>query len=142
MTLTGRLKELIKVSGFQVAPAELEAVLTSHPAIADACVAGVPDERSGERPKAWVVVSGPFDTRELYEYVEERVAPYKKLVAIEPIDELPRTMTGKLLRRVLLERERTEVARVAMMLDPCRASRSPTTRSSASSTPRSATTAG
>ncbi len=49
-------------------------------------------------------------TSELYDYVEERVAPYKKLVAIEPIDELPRTMTGKLLRRVLLERERTEVA--------------------------------
>jgi acyl-CoA synthetase (AMP-forming)/AMP-acid ligase II len=110
VTLTGRLKELIKVSGFQVAPAELEAVLVSHPAVADACVAGVPDEHSGERPKAWVVVSGPCDTTELYAYVEERVAPYKKLVAIEPIDELPRTMTGKLLRRVLLERERTEVA--------------------------------
>ena len=73
------------------------------------CVAGVPDERSGERPKAWVVVSGPFDASELYDYVEERVAPYKQLVAIEPIDELPRTMTGKLLRRVLLERERTEL---------------------------------
>jgi acyl-CoA synthetase (AMP-forming)/AMP-acid ligase II len=110
VTLTGRLKELIKVSGFQVAPAELEAVLVSHPAVADACVAGVPDERTGERPKAWVVVSGPFDASALYEYVEERVAPYKKLVAIEPIDELPRTMTGKLLRRVLIERERTEVA--------------------------------
>ena len=110
VTLTGRLKELIKVSGFQVAPAELEAVLTSHPAIDDACVAGVPDEHSGERPKAWVVVSGPFDASELYEYVEERVAPYKKLVAIEAIDEIPRTMTGKLLRRVLLQRERTEVA--------------------------------
>jgi acyl-CoA synthetase (AMP-forming)/AMP-acid ligase II len=110
VTLTGRLKELIKVSGFQVAPAELEAVLTSHPAVADACVVGVPDERTGERPKAWVVVSGPFDVGELYEYVEERVAPYKKLVAIEPIEELPRTMTGKLLRRVLLERERTEIA--------------------------------
>ncbi|HYH87729.1 MAG TPA: AMP-binding protein [Solirubrobacteraceae bacterium] len=110
VTLTGRLKELIKVSGFQVAPAELEAVLMGHPAIADACVAGVPDERSGERPKAWVVVSGPFDAGDLYEYVEERVAPYKKLVAIEPIDELPRSMTGKLLRRVLIERERTEVA--------------------------------
>jgi acyl-CoA synthetase (AMP-forming)/AMP-acid ligase II len=110
VTLTGRLKELIKVSGFQVAPAELEAVLTSHPAIADACVVGVPDERTGERPKAWVVVNGPFDAGDLYAYVEERVAPYKKLVAIEPIDELPRSLTGKLLRRVLLERERTEVA--------------------------------
>ena len=110
VTLTGRAKELIKVSGFQVAPAELEAVLLGHPAIADACVAGVPDERSGERPKAWVVVSGPFDAGELYEYVEERVAPYKTLLDIEAVDELPRSMTGKLLRRVLVERERTEVA--------------------------------
>ena len=109
VTLTGRLKELIKVSGFQVAPAELEAVLVSHPAIADACVAGIPDERTGERPKAWVVVSGPFDASQLYDYVEERVAPYKKLAAIEPVDEIPRTMTGKLLRRVLQERERTEL---------------------------------
>ena len=109
VTLTGRLKELIKVSGFQVAPAELEAVLVSHPAIADACVAGIPDEHTGERPKAWVVVSGPFDASRLYDYVEERVAPYKKLAAIEPVDEIPRTMTGKLLRRVLQERERTEL---------------------------------
>ena len=57
-----------------------------------------------------MVASGPFDASDLHEYVDERVAPYKKLVAIEPIDELPRSMTGKLLRRVLLERERTEVA--------------------------------
>ena len=110
ITLTGRLKELIKVRGYQVAPAELEAVLTSHPAIADACVVGVPDEAAGERPKAWVVTRAPVDEAELHAYVEERVAPYKKLVAIEPIDELPRTMTGKLLRRVLLERERMAVA--------------------------------
>ena len=142
ITLTGRLKELIKVRGYQVAPAELEAVLTSHPAIADACVVGVPDEAAGERPKAWVVTCAPVDEAELHAYVEERVAPYKKLVAIEPTDELPRTMTGKLLRRVLLERERTASRGIAMMLDPCRASLSRTTRSSASSTPRSATTAG
>jgi acyl-CoA synthetase (AMP-forming)/AMP-acid ligase II len=110
VVLTGRLKELIKVRGFQVAPAELEAVLISHPAIADAGVAGVPDERDGERPKAWIVASGSVDEDELRAYVDERVSPYKRLVAIEVVDELPRSMTGKLLRRVLLERERTEVA--------------------------------
>ena len=108
--LTGRLKELIKVRGYQVAPAELEAVLMSHPAVADACVAGVPDEEAGERPKAWIVTREPVSEDELRVYVDERVAPYKRLVAIEAIDELPRSMTGKLLRRVLLERERTEVA--------------------------------
>jgi acyl-CoA synthetase (AMP-forming)/AMP-acid ligase II len=108
VTLTGRLKELIKVRAYQVAPAELEAVLTSHPAVADAAVAGVPDERDGERPKAWIVTSGPLDVEELHAYVDERVSPYKRLVAIEVIDELPRSVTGKLLRRVLLERERTE----------------------------------
>ena len=110
ITITGRRKELIKVRGYQVAPAELEAVLTSHPAVADAAVAGVPDEAAGERPKAWIVASGAVDEAELQAYVEERVSPYKRLVAIEVIDELPRSMTGKLLRRVLLERERTEVA--------------------------------
>ena len=110
VVLTGRLKDLIKVRGFQVAPAELEAVLTSHPAVADAAVAGVPDERDGERPKAWVVTSGPLDAEALRAYVDERVAPYKRLAEIEAVDELPRSMTGKLLRRVLLERERTAEA--------------------------------
>ena len=110
VTLTGRSKELIKVRGFQVAPAELEQVLAGHPAVVDAAVAGVPDEDAGERPKAWIVTSGPVDEAELRAYVDAQVAPYKRLAAIEVVDELPRTMTGKLLRRVLLERERTAVA--------------------------------
>jgi acyl-CoA synthetase (AMP-forming)/AMP-acid ligase II len=104
--LVDRLKELIKVRGFQVAPAELEAVLVTHPAVADAAVIGVPDEHDGERPKAFVVSRGPLDHEELSAYVAERVAPYKRLGAIEEIDELPRLLTGKLLRRVLIERER------------------------------------
>ena len=73
-------------------------------------MAGVPDEYSGERPKAWIVTSGPVDHDELRAYVDEQVSPYKRLAAIEVVDELPRTMTGKLLRRVLVERERTAVA--------------------------------
>jgi acyl-CoA synthetase (AMP-forming)/AMP-acid ligase II len=103
--LVDRLKELIKVRGFQVAPAELEAVLVTHPAVVDAAVIGVPDERDGERPKAFVVSRGPLDREELNLYVAERVAPYKRLGAIEEIDELPRSLTGKLLRRVLVERQ-------------------------------------
>jgi acyl-CoA synthetase (AMP-forming)/AMP-acid ligase II len=107
--LVDRLKELIKVRGFQVAPAELEALLVTHPAVADAAVIGVPDDRDGERPKAFVVSRGPLDREELTSYVAERVAPYKRLRAIEEIDELPRSHTGKLLRRVLVERERRAV---------------------------------
>ncbi len=113
--LVDRLKELIKVRGFQVAPAELEAVLVTHPAVADAAVIGVPDERDGERPKAFVVSRGPLDREELSAYVAERVAPYKRLGAIEEIDELPKSLTGKLLRRVLVERERQAVRERAPM---------------------------
>jgi acyl-CoA synthetase (AMP-forming)/AMP-acid ligase II len=104
--LVDRLKELIKVRGFQVSPAELEAVLVTHPSVADAAVIGVPHERDGERPKAFVVSRGPLDHGELTAYVDERVAPYKRLVAIEEIDELPKSLAGKPLRRVLVERER------------------------------------
>ena len=67
----------------------------------------MPDEHDGERPKAFVVSRGPLDHEELIAYVAERVAPYKRLGAIEEIDELPRSLTGKLLRRVLVERERS-----------------------------------
>jgi acyl-CoA synthetase (AMP-forming)/AMP-acid ligase II len=111
--LVDRLKELIKVRGFQVAPAELEAVLVTHPAVADAAVIGVPDERDGERPKAFLVSRGPLDREELSAYVAERVAPYKRLGEIEEIDELPKSLTGKLLRRVLVERERQAVGESA-----------------------------
>ena len=104
--LVDRLKELIKVRGFQVSPAELEAVLVTHPSVADAAVIGVPHERDGERPKAFVVSRGPLDRGELTAYVDERVAPYKRLEAIDEIDELPKSLAGKLLRRVLVERER------------------------------------
>ena len=106
--LVDRLKELIKVRGFQVAPAELEAVLTSHPAVADAAVVGVPDEADGERPRAYVVAQGELDADALHAYVAERVAPYKRLAEIEVVDQVPRSMTGKLLRRVLADRARAE----------------------------------
>jgi acyl-CoA synthetase (AMP-forming)/AMP-acid ligase II len=104
--LVDRLKELIKVKGFQVSPAELEAVLCAHPAVADAAVVGVPDERAGELPKAFVVARGSADPDEVRAYVADRVAPYKRVHEIEQVDELPRSPTGKLLRRVLVERAR------------------------------------
>jgi acyl-CoA synthetase (AMP-forming)/AMP-acid ligase II len=99
--IVDRLKELIKVKGFQVAPAELEALLRSHPAVADAAVIGVPDERTGERPKAYVVPVGPVTARELTEYVAERVAPHKQIHQVAFTDAIPTSPSGKILRRLL-----------------------------------------
>jgi len=99
-----RLKDLIKVNAFQVAPAELEALLTTHPHVADAAVIGRPDPRTGEAPVAVVVPRGPLDPDELAAWLAERVAPYKRLAAVHVADELPRTPAGKLLRRALVER--------------------------------------
>jgi acyl-CoA synthetase (AMP-forming)/AMP-acid ligase II len=103
--IVDRLKELIKYKAYQVAPAELEAVLLSHPAVADCAVVRSPDEEAGEVPKAFVVLKAPATDDELMEYVGERVAPYKKVRRVEFVDVIPKSATGKLLRRVLVERE-------------------------------------
>jgi acyl-CoA synthetase (AMP-forming)/AMP-acid ligase II len=105
--VTDRLKELIKFKGFQVAPAELEAILLTHPAIADAAVIGVADEDAGEVPKAFVVlVDGSLATQsEIVEFVASRVASYKQIRTIEFIDIIPKSLSGKILRRVLRDRE-------------------------------------
>jgi acyl-CoA synthetase (AMP-forming)/AMP-acid ligase II len=103
--IVDRLKELIKVSGYQVAPAELEAVLGAHPAVADAAVIGQPDERRGEVPVAFVVAASPVGEAELLAWVGERVAHYKRPHAVRFTDAIPRTPSGKVLRRVLRERE-------------------------------------
>ena len=100
--LGDRIKELIKVKGFQVAPAELEGVLRTHPAVADAAVVGVPDDEAGERPVAFVVARGELDRDELMAFVAVQVAPYKQLREVELVDALPRSPTGKLLRRMLV----------------------------------------
>jgi len=102
--VVGRLKELIKYKGHQVAPAELEAVLLSHEAIADAAVVGVPDEGSGELPKAFVVrrESHPgLAAEEVLAFVAERVAPYKKVRLVEFLDRIPKSAAGKILRKEL-----------------------------------------
>jgi acyl-CoA synthetase (AMP-forming)/AMP-acid ligase II len=103
-----RLKELIKYKGFQVAPAELEALLLTHPAIADAAVIPRPDPEAGEVPKAFVVKApgAEITADELMAYVAARVAGYKKIRAVEFVAEIPKSPAGKILRRVLVERER------------------------------------
>ena len=103
-----RVKELIKYKGYQVAPAELEAVIQSHPAVADAAVIPSPDPEAGEVPKAYVVIKpGAAATAdEIMAHVAKRVAPYKKVRRIEFIDAIPKVPSGKILRRALVERER------------------------------------
>jgi len=97
-----RLKELIKYNAYQVAPAELEAVLLTHPQVADAGVVGQPDPMAGEIPMGWVVMkAGAIVTeQELEQFVSERVAPYKRLRGgIRFVASIPRTASGKILRR-------------------------------------------
>jgi acyl-CoA synthetase (AMP-forming)/AMP-acid ligase II len=101
-----RLKELIKYKGRQVAPAELEAVLLSHPAVADAGVIPSSDEESGEVPKAFVVRKEDVTAEEIMSFVAERVAPHKRIRKVEFVSEIPKSPAGKILRRVLVERER------------------------------------
>ncbi|GAA3385742.1 AMP-binding protein [Cryptosporangium minutisporangium] len=98
-----RLKELIKYKGHQVAPAELEALLLTHPDVRDAAVIGVPHSEGGEAPKAFVV--GTPGEAELLSWVAERVAPYKRIRAVEFVDAIPKSPAGKILRRVLRNRE-------------------------------------
>ncbi|MET8122577.1 AMP-binding protein [Micromonospora sp. NPDC005189] len=115
-----RLKELIKYQGYQVAPAELEHLLLTHPAVADVAVVPRPDPDSGEVPVAHVVLRGPATAEELLAYVAERVAPYKRLRAVRFTPSVPRAPSGKLARRVLVEAERvrSEQARAAQALPP------------------------
>ncbi len=101
--IVDRLKELIKYKGYQVPPAELEAVLVSHPKVRDAGVIGAPMDDGGESPKAFVVTDDGVDAEELMAYVAERVAPYKRVREVEFVDEIPKSASGKILRRVLRE---------------------------------------
>lgn len=106
--IVDRLKELIKYKGYQVAPAELEGTLLTHPAVADAAVIPSRDEEAGEVPKAFVALKpgATADADELMAYVAERVAPYKRIRRLEFLDQVPKSPSGKILRRVLVERER------------------------------------
>jgi acyl-CoA synthetase (AMP-forming)/AMP-acid ligase II len=109
--IVDRTKELIKYKGLQVAPAELEALLLTHPAVLDAAVVRKADEEAGEIPSAYVVLKPDEVSRQtggdaLMAWVAERVAPHKRIRHVEFIDQIPKSASGKILRRVLLDRER------------------------------------
>jgi acyl-CoA synthetase (AMP-forming)/AMP-acid ligase II len=102
--IVDRVKELIKYKGFQVAPAELEAILIAHPDVADCAVIGVAHEEAGERPKAFVVAaSDAFDAQLVMEFLAAQVAPHKRVRELVQVDEIPRSPSGKILRRLLRE---------------------------------------
>ena len=102
-TIVDRLKELIKYKGFQVPPAELEALLVTHPAVADVAVVGIPDEAAGELPKAFVVLKPGAEASapELQAFVADRVAHYKQVREVAFVAEIPKSASGKILRRML-----------------------------------------
>ncbi|KAI1010025.1 hypothetical protein LB503_011468 [Fusarium chuoi] len=108
LAITDRLKEIIKVKGIGVAPAELEGLLLGHPHVDDVAVCGIPDERAGERPKAFVVLKSSQDLRpveaamEIFEYVRKEKARHKWLKEIELVSTIPKSPAGKILRRKLL----------------------------------------
>lgn len=101
-TITDRLKELIKVKGFQVPPAELEEILRSHPDVADAAVVGIPHPQNGEAPKAFVVKKENSNVTEedIQDFVAGKVVKYKTLTGgVQFLDAIPKNATGKILRR-------------------------------------------
>jgi acyl-coenzyme A synthetase/AMP-(fatty) acid ligase len=104
-----RVKELIKYKGYQVAPAELEAILQTHPCVADCAVVGSPDLEAGEVPKAFVVLRSACPSDELLDWVAQRVTPYKKIRRLEFVEQIPKNPSGKILRRFLRETERAAV---------------------------------
>lgn len=107
--LIDRIKEVIKYKGHTVAPAEVEALLLKHPAVFDAAVIGKPDAIAGEIPKAFVALKdeykGKIKEEELIEWVRERIAEYKRIRELEFVDSIPRSPAGKVLRRMLKDRE-------------------------------------
>lgn len=124
LVIVDRIKELIKVKGHQVAPAELEAHLLTHPAVSDTAVIQVPDDKAGEVPKAFVVRSPAYASkpeaevaREIAKHVEEHKAPYKWLKGgVEFIDIIPKSPSGKILRRLLRDQEKAKARKAGSKL--------------------------
>ena len=105
--MVDRVKELIKYKGLQVAPAELEALLLTHPDVIDAAVIPCPDDEAGEIPVAYVVAQNALDAEEVMTFVASRVAPHKRIRRVECVAEIPKSPSGKILRRVLVAREQS-----------------------------------
>lgn len=114
--VTDRLKELIKVRGYQVPPAELEALILKHDAVADVAVIQVEDEVSGELPRAYIVLK-EFEVdivteKDIYEWVKAQVAAYKRLDGgVIFTDIIPKSASGKILRRILRDQLKEEMKR-------------------------------
>lgn len=118
IVITDRIKEMIKVKGIAVSPAEIEDLLLGHPAVEDVGVTSVPDDYAGEKPKAYLVLKpaarGQLSTgegvvavgRELIEYVKAKKVRHKWVVEVEFLEEVPKSASGKILRRVLRDREK------------------------------------
>lgn len=109
--ITDRIKELIKVKGIGVAPAELEDLLLGHPKVEDVAVLSVKDEWSGELPKAYVVLKPGVEEssavgKEIIAYVKEKKVRYKWVKEVEFIGEIPKSPSGKILRRILRDKEK------------------------------------
>ncbi len=106
--IVDRKKEIIKCMGFTIGPADLEAVLLQHPSVADCAVVGKPDPTYAEIPKAYVALrpGAKATEQELIEFVAEKVAGYKKIREVEFVDVIPRSLSGKVLRKEFIERER------------------------------------
>merc|ERR1711860_325016 len=98
-----RLKELIKVKGFQVPPAELENILRSHPKVEDVAVIGVPDERAGEVPRAYLVVKESMTEEEVHTFINAEVSEHKRLKGgVEFVEAIKKNPSGKILRKDIL----------------------------------------
>ena len=107
--IVDRKKEIIKYKGYTIAPAEVESALYQHPAVKECAVVGKPDPLAGEVPKAYIVLKEGHKAskEEIIGFCEQRVAPYKKVREVEFIEEIPKTQVGKVLRRVLRDKERS-----------------------------------
>ncbi|KAL4760398.1 acyl--CoA ligase [Aspergillus foveolatus] len=120
IVITDRIKEMIKVKGIAVSPAEIEDLLLGHPDVEDVGVTSVADDYAGERPKAYVVLKGDVKRRlgseegvqavgkDLIEYVKAKKVRHKWIVEVEFLEEVPKSASGKILRRVLRDRERSK----------------------------------
>jgi len=104
--IVDRIKELIKYKGFQVPPAELEGLLLTHPAVADSAVIGIPDDEAGELPKAFITLKPGAEAtaEEIQEFVSGQVATYKQIRLVEFLPAIPKSASGKILRRELRDR--------------------------------------